>query len=169
MPKPFRLTATCATEHEEQARLVKWAWYKSATIPELKLLFSIPNGGERHPAVAAKMKAEGVKKGVPDLFLPVQRHDRAGLFIEMKRSRGGRLSPEQAEWHERLTDAGYAVHVCCGASEAIEAIERYLRHETFSYNAWSTRTNARNAGKNRQARVPIPAALRKHSDASVSP
>jgi hypothetical protein len=39
-------------------------WFRR-TYPDVRI-FSVPNGGHRHPAVAAKMKATGVSSGVPD-------------------------------------------------------------------------------------------------------
>ena len=82
------------TEHDEQAALFQWAELMAAQIPELRLMFAIPNGGHRHIGVARKLKAEGVKPGVPDIFLPVARNKFHGLFIEMKFGRG-RLTKEQ--------------------------------------------------------------------------
>ena len=83
------------TEHQEQVALIHWAKMRSATLPELGLLFAIPNGGERHLFVAKKLKAEGVKPGTPDLCLPVARGGYHGLFIEMKRMKGGRVTKQR--------------------------------------------------------------------------
>ena len=95
--------------------------------PELEMLFHIPNGGDRHPAVASKMKAEGVKKGVPDLCLPVARCGYHGLFIELKRQKGGTISPEQKAWIQALNGQGYRAEVCKGAAEAWDVIQEYMR------------------------------------------
>ena len=115
------------TEHKEQKELIRWAKMLSATLPELELLFAIPNGGERHLLVAKKLKAEGVKAGVPDLMLPVARGGYHGLFIEMKRQNGGRQSKAQRWWKERLKGEGYKAVVCRGCQDAIQTIEDYLR------------------------------------------
>lgn len=48
--------------------------------------------------------------------------DRAGVAIEMKRARGGRLSDDQRWWHEQLSAAGWAVVVARGASDAVAAL-----------------------------------------------
>lgn len=117
------------TEHAEQSALIQWATLASATIPELLHLFAIPNGGWRHPVTAARLQAEGVSPGVPDLFLAWPAHGAPGLFVEMKRRVGGRLSPAQALWRERLTKCGYRVRVCKGWEEAKEAIVNYLKGE----------------------------------------
>lgn len=114
------------TEGEEQATLFHWCDMVNGKYPELQLLFHIPNGGERRKSEAARMKAEGVKPGVPDLFLPVARVNYHGLFIEMKRRKGGRVSDEQREWIGNLLANGYAVEVCRGWEEAKDAIENYL-------------------------------------------
>ena len=122
----FKLKPKYPSEHQEQSALIRWAWYRSATLPELNLLFAIPNGGRRDAATGAMLKREGTKRGVPDLFLAVARGSCAGLFLELKRREGGRISPEQADWHDRLRAAGYAVVVAYGFDEAVRAIESYL-------------------------------------------
>ena len=123
----------CPTEDREQQTVIEWAMWQEGARPELRNLFAIPNGGHRHKAVAGKLKAQGVKSGVPDLFLawPAENVPKFGqvfhgLFIEMKRERGSRLEPEQMEWIARLEGAGYACVVARGADEAIAAIRSYL-------------------------------------------
>lgn len=113
------------SEHAEQASLITWCRLHEYKHPELSLLFAIPNGGHRHIVVAHKMKKEGVKSGVPDLFLPVARGDYHGLFIEMKVV-GGRPSQNQAVWIENLTQQGYMTIVCFNWIVAKEAILKYL-------------------------------------------
>ena len=117
---------TTPHEGEEQATLFKWAELKSGKRPELRLLFHIPNGGSRGKAEAAHFKAEGVKPGVPDLFLPVARGPYHGLFIEMKRQKGGKISEAQKAWLEGLTMQGFLAAVCYGWKDAAELIENYL-------------------------------------------
>lgn len=114
------------TEDEEQAEVIRWAMLREMCCPALALLLHIPNGGHRHKATAGRFKALGVKKGVPDLFLPVPRDGCHGLWIEMKRVRGGRLSSEQEDWHTKLRARGYRVEVCRGAGEAIAVLKDYL-------------------------------------------
>ena len=112
-------------EHHEQAALIRWANAQAGAIPELALLFAIPNGGHRHKAVAGKMRAEGVKSGVPDLFLPARRGGHAGLFIEMKAGKN-RPTAAQTEWQQALRLQGFASEVCYGFDEARETILAYL-------------------------------------------
>ena len=60
-------------EHEEQVKVFTWARWAEAARPELALLFAVPNGGRRDKVTAGRLKAEGVKAGVLDIWLPVAR------------------------------------------------------------------------------------------------
>ena len=91
-----------------------------------ELLFAIPNGGKRNIVTAKLLKDEGVKAGVPDVFLAVPRKEFNGLFIEMKRQDGGRVSKEQKDWMDRLQAQGFEAVVCRGWEGAAEALLRYL-------------------------------------------
>ena len=115
------------TEEQEQVVVFKWAEIMSNRFPELRYLMHIPNGGLRSKSEAVRFKRAGVKKGVPDLFLPVARKGYHGLWIEMKRQKGGRLSPEQKEWIDGLFSQGSLAVRCDGADEAIGMLERYLK------------------------------------------
>ncbi len=113
-----------SSEHDEQVALIRWA--ELSGIPELQLLFAIPNGGQRHPAVARKLRDEGLKPGVPDLCLPVARGNYHGLFIEMKVGKN-KPTANQAQWISELRRQGYRVEVCYGYDEAMVMIENYLK------------------------------------------
>jgi hypothetical protein len=119
-----------ATEHDEQVALIRWVDLRAQQCPALQLLFAIPNGGQRDVRVAAKLQAEGVRPGVPDLCLPVARHGQHGLYIELKRRASrmgrGRVRPAQQWWHDRLRLEGYRVVVCEGWDAARDAIMEYL-------------------------------------------
>ena len=119
--------APIPTESAEQIALFEWAAYQAHVFPELELLHHIPNGGQRNARTAARLKAEGVKPGIPDIFLPVARGMWHGLYIELKRQRGGKLSDAQFEWLERLRVEGYYAVRCNGAEEAQRVILEYLR------------------------------------------
>ena len=114
-------------ESEEQQALIRWADYMAATVrPELRLLYHIPNGGTRGKAEAGRFRAEGVRAGVPDLCLPVARGEYHGLYIELKRTKGGKISEKQKEWLDALEKEGCCAAVCHGWDEAREKIETYL-------------------------------------------
>jgi hypothetical protein len=117
------------TEAQEQEAVIRWAAMSTGMYPELALLFHIPNGGSRNKVEAAHLKKLGVKAGVPDLFLPVARGAYHGLFIEMKREKGGRVSEDQQGWLLALGNYGYATAVCHGYEEARETIENYLKED----------------------------------------
>lgn len=112
------------TEHDEQKAVVRWF---DLQYPALRgRLAAVPNGGQRHIAVAAKLKAEGVRKGFPDMMLLKPAGGYFGLFIELKRVKGGSVSPEQADWLDWLSQQGFMATVCKGAEEARETIKSYL-------------------------------------------
>lgn len=112
-------------EHRAQVAVVTWATLARAEFPELGLLFAIPNGGHRNVIVAKKLKAEGVRPGVPDLMLPVARGGYHGLFIEMKAGQN-RPSLEQLELMRRLSAEGFKCATCYSSAEAEACLREYL-------------------------------------------
>lgn len=112
-------------ESDEQIALFEWAKIMQSQYPELTLLHSIPNGGKRNAREAARLKREGAKAGVSDIFLPVSRNGYHGLYIELK-VRGGKLSDNQKWWIGETTKQGYLSKVCYGWIDAKEVIEKYL-------------------------------------------
>lgn len=104
------------TEHAEQVTFVREF---ERLYPGVRI-FAIPNGGLRAKATAVKLKQEGVRKGVPDLYVPEW-----NLWIEMKRVKGGGLSPEQKDWIEYLEAIGHTVIVGKGWQHAMEQVEAF--------------------------------------------
>ena len=100
---------------EDREQMIFVQWFRR-TYPEVRI-YATPNGGHRHPAVAAKMKATGVSPGVPDLFIPDWR-----LWVEMKRTKGGSTSAEQKDWMAYLEGCGYTCFVAKGADQAKEMV-----------------------------------------------
>lgn len=115
--------ARAGTEAANQCALMCWA--ASSGIVELKSLFAIPNGEQRSAVTGARLKAQGVKRGIPDLFLPVMRNGKGGLWIELKKV-GGIVSSDQQQWLEQLAFSGYATRVCFGWIEARDCLLEYL-------------------------------------------
>lgn len=128
------------SEHRLQCQLIIWAGLHAGRWPALHLLFAIPNGaaygggtktlksGAQIPVAAIRahrMKAEGLRPGVPDLCLPVARGGFHGLFLELKTSTG-RLRPDQALWIDALRDEGYRAEVAHGLDEAIAVLRGYV-------------------------------------------
>lgn len=91
----------------------------------------IPNGGEREKSVAATLKAEGVKAGVWDIFLPVACRGYHGLYIEMKKpgrqlDENGGLSDAQIKFQAHLKATRYYNVVCYSWEDAVAVVEWYL-------------------------------------------
>lgn len=145
--------AKSGTEHGEQRALIAWCniaerygWrvaddprayttelasltYPIEPMPQLHWFHAIHNQRDANNAVAgAKAKAEGVKKGVADLFLPVPTMQYAGLYIEMKKADGnyGDLKPEQKEFAEYCKLTNYKFECCFGWRNARSALLYYL-------------------------------------------
>lgn len=97
-------------------------WLRDNNIP----FYHIPNGGRRSPQEAAKFKKMGVSSGVPDICIPVPCGTYHGLYIEMKRVRGGVLSESQKKWFNILEGEGYFVKEAKGAIEAIDIYKYYI-------------------------------------------
>lgn len=95
--------------------------------------YAIPNGGGRSKREAGRLKAEGVRAGVADVFVSYPASsmrnsggwDLHGLYIEMK-SKTGPVSREQKAWIDQSLELGYAARVCRGADEAVEAWCKYV-------------------------------------------
>ena len=122
-------------EHNIQSAVIAACRKLELKYPELKALIAIPNGGARHIAVARKLKAEGVRPGVPDLFLPLPiRGHCAGMWIEMK-SPDGKVSLNQKDFMEYLQWAGYKAIVCYNAQSAVDAIIAYMERRRLARSA----------------------------------
>ena len=105
------------SEHSEQVGFVNWF---RAKYPDT-LIFAIPNGEKRSISVATRLKAEGVTRGIPDLYIPS-----CNLWVEMKRATGGRLSPDQKKVIEYLRSVGHTVIVGKGAGDASKQVLEFL-------------------------------------------
>lgn len=168
---PWELAKPGCKEDREQAALFAWAncaaiygfdvagdaraynkdtrpaimgYWPSPPVPLLKRLFAIHNQGHGDAIHGGKARAEGVKKGVPDLMLPVPKlmTDQPagsfwfhGLFIELKRlavkpKRATSMdltSDSQDDWIGFLTAQGYRCNICYGWQEATVVIRDYLK------------------------------------------
>lgn len=85
------------------------------------LIFAIPNGGVRGKIAAAKLKAEGVVRGIPDLYVPEWK-----LWIEMKRVKGGRLSQDQRDILRYLAEFDNTI-VAMGFEDAKRQVRQFLK------------------------------------------
>lgn len=122
--------AVVPSEYEEQAGVVDWL-----ELQDLRFT-AIPNS-TWSPSHAAhrRNRVSGLRRGFPDMIVLIPPHrsrDGAGhlLVIEMKKGKGGVLSPEQREWIASLNGLGsdnIESVVAHGASEAIEYLSSYLK------------------------------------------
>lgn len=124
-------------EHTEQAIFVS----RVNVLYPGTLLFAVPNGGKRDKREAVRLKDEGVLAGASDLVLLEARGGYHGAVIEMKRSVGGVVSQEQADFLARARANGFRAIVAYGVEEAWEAFEEYMRGEPtliVAEQAWET-------------------------------
>jgi hypothetical protein len=106
------------SEHVEQREFVSWfrQTYRGVRI------FAIPNGEARSKAAGGRLKLEGVSPGVPDLFIPAW-----GIWVEMKRAKGGTVSAVQKDWHAYLRSIGQRVIVAYGFEDARAKVMALIR------------------------------------------
>jgi hypothetical protein len=109
-------------EDHEQMKLVAWL---DANFPDI-CYHAIPNGEKRNKITGYRLKLMGVKAGYPDIFIAEPKERFPGLYIEMKRVKGGKLSPIQDTVISKLLKRGYAVKVCAGMEDAKGVILNYL-------------------------------------------
>jgi len=110
------------TEHTEQAKLVG----RTRTFYPDVIVFAVPNGGLRSKTEAIRLRAEGVLAGVPDLVFAEPRGRYHGLYVEMKRRKGGSVSEDQRKIHRRLRRKGYKVMIGYGVNDVWDEVEAYL-------------------------------------------
>lgn len=128
---PAQLAAG-GSEHDHQVAVMQWVAIEGrAKFEALRWLHAIPNGGGRTMSVAASMKAEGVKRGVPDLCLPYPVAGYHGLYLELKTPKAyamknHNLSEYQLEWVDYLAEQGYAIAVAGGWQAAVWVLHLYM-------------------------------------------
>lgn len=114
------------TEDEIQATFVEWAYLNERAHPELRMIYAVPNGGQRSITTAVRLKRTGVKAGVPDICLDAARGGYHGLRLEFKRGSRGVVSPQQKWWHEELKKEGYFVAIVRSFEEAVTETIKYI-------------------------------------------
>ena len=124
-------------EHDHQVALFRWAAAAEHAFPELSRMHAVPNGGQRNILTAARIKAEGARAGVWDIFLPVARAGYHGMYIEMKA--GKNKLTEAQEWF-RVGCARQGYHMSgphYDWERAATAIEAYLRaKQHYDESTW---------------------------------
>lgn len=105
-------------EHILQTAIAKYLDWNNYTF------FAIPNGALRSKAVAAKLKAEGVKAGVADLLILLPNQTFHGLFVEVKIA-GNYQQQNQKAFEQKARDCGYEYIVVRSLDELIEKLKYY--------------------------------------------
>lgn len=113
-------------EDEEQIAFINWFKSKYKDY----LIFSIPNGGSRNKIEASKLKKTGLLPGIPDLIILMP--NKEIIFLEMKRQKGGSLSPNQKVIIKLIENLGFTVLIGYGFLDAKEKFENYLLQKVTS-------------------------------------
>jgi len=100
-------------------------------MPEIDLIYAIPNGSNKSQAQAVIFQATGLRSGVPDIHIPVSRKPFFSFYIELKtwkayNTKNHGCSPNQLIWHEKLRKQGNRVDVHWSVSETIQITKQYL-------------------------------------------
>lgn len=111
-------------EHTEQVAFFNWLEHDLPFV--YARAFAVPNGSHKSPAAAVWFRDEGLKSGVPDIFIMLPNGWYHCLVIEMKRQKGGSISPQQKIWINQLRHDGYKVEVCKGFEKAKEVTLQYI-------------------------------------------
>jgi hypothetical protein len=119
-------------EHQEQVAFFDWLDRDPTMKKVREVTFAIPNARRTSWFMGKTLKREGVRAGVPDVFMAWPSHGYYGMFIEHKASKG-RLSPAQEKRIASFIEAGYKCVVSYSASQSIEATISYL----FNPNGYS--------------------------------
>lgn len=112
--------APLPSEDDEQATFVQYLELKGLKYS------AIPNSTYTTSwSQKAKNTRTGLRAGLPDMLVIVNKQV---IFIEMKRVKGGVLSPAQKDWIEALNQTNCPAYVCAGAEQAIKLVESMLRN-----------------------------------------
>lgn len=114
-------------EHELQASIIAEVNLYVANSEDWAMLFAVPNGGHRDVRVAKKLKAEGVRPGVPDILWPIARGNYVGLAMELKVG-ANKPTAEQSTWLHRLSQRlWYTCVVRDDPEEAMKILNWYYK------------------------------------------
>lgn len=113
------------TESQIQQDCLKWFALQYPLLWQEGMLFHIPNEGIRLGKMGARVKREGVVRGVADLCLCISRGGYNALYIEMKKP-GSYQRPEQKEWQRNTEKHGNRYVVCKSLDDFQREITSYL-------------------------------------------
>ena len=132
MPTSEQIAASGTEDALQSALLNELAITIRPTFPQIDLIYHIPNGGSRGSNQreaqinGARMKALGVKRGVPDLCLPIPMQGYGSLYIEMKKPKDGALSVDQKPRIKMLTEMGNMCAIIDDWRVGVQLVYDYL-------------------------------------------
>ena len=118
-------------EGQEQAVLMRWLLgekMRGTAVGDLHdETYHVPNGGARHKATAAALKAQGVRSGVSDLVVMDARGGWFGLYLEFKATppHHAALQASQRDWLALADARGYCAVLARGLEEAKAVLRVY--------------------------------------------
>ena len=119
------------SEHDHQTAVVEWF---KMQYPQYKdCIMAIPNGqllgGRNKFALMAKLKKEGFKNGVSDLFIAIPMNGKCGLWVEMKDAGKTQcdVKPAQQAHLDLMISMGYEGIWAAGSDIAMAAIKVYMK------------------------------------------
>lgn len=112
--------ATYKTEDDIQKEVATWLDYQ---LPKDWRWYHTPNGGQRNPATAGRLKAAGVKPGVADII--ICRPSGPDIWIELKAHKGV-LSDAQKDWRDWMNACGRPYFVARSLGEVIGILKEFL-------------------------------------------
>ena len=116
-------------EHEVQKAICKYLDIRKVCY------WAVPNGGNRNKREAGRLKAEGVKAGVPDLTIVYD-----GLYygLEVKKpatkTPKGYLSKQQKDMIKKIEASGGSVKVVYSVADVILWLNEEVKYETDKNN-----------------------------------
>lgn len=102
---------------------IEVATYLDRALPKGWLWYHCPNGGHRLKAVAGKLKAMGVKPGIPDCV--ILRPNGAAIYIELK-AFGGVLSLAQKQFRGWCIESKQPYHVARSVGDVVMILKDFM-------------------------------------------
>ncbi len=119
-------TKACPYEDEDLINFMLWLDYNHNEY--FKACFHVANESKSAPQYRAKLRKKGMKKGVPDLILPIPHGEFSGICFELKRNSGAaRVSPEQKQFAGIFSKANFMFCYTYGLDEIKKAFNEYLQ------------------------------------------
>jgi len=118
------------SEHQHQKTFCKYCELKNIpvfAIPNSQALSFLNRDAARNAMI--KLKHEGLRPGIPDLFIPIPTKKHHGMFIEMK-TKGGSTNTNQDYWLKKLKELGYETVICYSSDEAQDKLKEYLTNNS---------------------------------------